>query len=74
MLTHAGTKTIETERLLLRRFAYSDIDSMIRNWIADEQTQWDYGEPPYSTPEAVKELLDTKYIKPELFTETTTKI
>lgn len=37
MLTHAGTKTIETERLLLRRFAYSDIDSMIRNWIADEQ-------------------------------------
>ena len=62
MLTHVGTKTIETKRLILRRFEYSDIDSMLRNWIADEQTQWDYGEPYYSTPEAVKGLFDTKYI------------
>ena len=58
-LTHVGTKTIETKRLILRRFEYSDIDSMLRNWIADEQTQWDYGEPYYSTPEAVKGLFDT---------------
>ena len=62
MLTHTGTQTIETERLILRRFEYTDIDSMLRNWIADEQTQWDYGEPYYSTPEAVKNLFDTKYI------------
>ncbi|MCR4654644.1 MAG: GNAT family N-acetyltransferase [Lachnospiraceae bacterium] len=62
MLTHVGTITIETKRLILRRFEYSDIDSMIRNWIADEQTQLDYGEPGYSTPEAVRELFDTKYI------------
>ena len=62
MVTNIGTQTIETERLILRRFEYSDIDSMIRNWIADEQTQWDYGEPCYSTPEAVRELFDTKYI------------
>ena len=62
MVTHTGTRTIETKRLLLRRFEYSDIDSMLRNWIADEQTQWDYGEPSYSTPEAVRELFDTKYI------------
>ena len=44
MITHIGTRTIETERLVLRRFEYSDIDSMLRNWIADEETQWDYGE------------------------------
>ncbi|MCR4684844.1 MAG: GNAT family N-acetyltransferase [Lachnospiraceae bacterium] len=62
MITHLGTRTIETDRLILRRFEYSDIDSMLRNWIADEQTQWDYGEPYYATREAVKELLDTKYI------------
>ena len=62
MLTHLGTKTIETERLILRRFEYSDIDSMLRNWIADEQTQWDYGEPSYGTPEAVRELFDKKYV------------
>ena len=62
MITHTGTQTIETERLILRRFEYSDIDSMIRNWIADEKTQYDYGEPYYPTPEAVRVLLDTKYI------------
>ena len=62
MVTHVGTKTINTERLILRRFEYSDIDSMLRNWIADEQTQWDYGEPFYPTADAVRELLDTKYI------------
>ena len=62
MLTHTGTQTIETDRLILRRFEYTDIDSMLRNWIADEQTQWDYGEPFYSTPGAVRELFDTKYI------------
>lgn len=62
MITHIGTRTIETEHLVLRRFEYSDIDSMLRNWIADEETQWDYGEPCYSTPEAVRELFDSKYI------------
>ncbi len=62
MLTHTGTQTIETDRLILRCFAYSDIDSMLRNWIADEQTQWDYGEPYYSTADEVKKLFDTKYI------------
>ena len=62
MVTHTGTQKIGTERLILRRFDYADIDSMLRNWIADEKTQWDYGEPYYSTPEAVRELFDTKYI------------
>ena len=62
MLTHIGTQTIETERLILRRFEYSDIDSMLRNWIADEQTQWDYGEPYYPTSDDVQQLFDTKYI------------
>lgn len=61
MLTQVGTQTINTERLILRRFEYSDIDSMLRNWIADEKTQWDYGEQCYTTYEAVKELFDTKY-------------
>ena len=58
MLNHIGTKTIETERLILRKFEYLDIESMIRNWIADEKTQWNYGEPNYSTAREVKELFD----------------
>ena len=61
MLTHNGTTTIETERLILRRFEYSDDDSMLRNWIADEKIQKMYSEPVYSTKAEVKELLD-KYI------------
>lgn len=61
MLTHIGTQEIETPRLLLRRFAYSDNAAMRRHWIADEQVQPMYGEPTYCTEEAVKTLLD-KYI------------
>lgn len=61
MLTHISTQAIETERLILRRFEYSDSTSMLRNWIADEKIQSLYSEPTYETEEAVTELL-TKYI------------
>lgn len=61
MLTHLGTNTIETERLILRRFAYADADAMLKNWVADEKIQSLYSEPVYTTQEAVKGLLD-KYI------------
>ena len=61
MLTHIGTNTIETERLTLRRFRYTDDDAMLKYWIADEKIQSMYAEPVYTTKEAVKELLD-KYI------------
>ena len=39
MLTHIGTITIETERLLLRRFEYTDDEAMLKYWIADEKIQ-----------------------------------
>ena len=61
MLTHVGTTLIETDRLLLRPFTYSDDDAMLKYWIADEKIQSLYSEPVYTTKEAVKELL-TKYI------------
>lgn len=61
MLTHIGTNIIETERLILRKFEYSDGETMLKYWIADEKIQSLYSEPVYSTKEAVKELLD-KYI------------
>ena len=61
MLTHNGTNTITTERLILRRFEYTDNEAMLKNWVADEKIQSLYSEPVYSTVEAVKELLD-KYI------------
>lgn len=61
MLTHIGTNTIETDRLVLRKFEYSDDDAMLKYWVADEKIQSLYSEPTYETKEAVKELLD-KYI------------
>lgn len=61
MLTHIGTNTVETERLILRRFEYADDEAMLKYWVADEKIQSLYCEPVCSTKEAVKELLD-KYI------------
>ena len=61
MLTHNGTKTIETERLILRKFEYSDDEAMLKYWVADEKIQSLYSEPVYSTKTEVKGLLD-KYI------------
>ena len=61
MLTHTGTQTIETERLILRRFEYSDCDAVFKNWASDEELQSLYSEPVYSTMEETKGLLD-KYI------------
>lgn len=58
MLTHVGTKIIETERLILRKFKYTDDDSMISNWISDPNIQLMYGEPTYETNEDVKDLLN----------------
>ncbi|WP_347493443.1 GNAT family N-acetyltransferase [Ruminococcus sp. HUN007] len=57
-ITGCGTQVIETERLILRKFTFDDVDSMMRNWVADDEVQNNYGEPSYKTPEAVKGLLD----------------
>lgn len=35
MLTHKGTQTIETERLILRRFRVEDAQAMYDNWASD---------------------------------------
>ncbi len=58
MLHHVGTQVIETERLLLRPFRYTDDDAMLQYWVADEHIQSLYAEPVYTTKEAVKGLLD----------------
>ena len=37
MLNHKGTKTIETDRLILRQFTMDDAAPMFRNWASDDQ-------------------------------------
>lgn len=61
MLTHIGTMQIETERLILRKFQYTDDESMLKYWISDPAIQSMYAEPIYTTKQEVKELID-KYI------------
>ncbi len=61
MLTHCGTQIIESEKLILRPFCYSDDDDMLTYWVSDYKIQSMYSEPVYTTKEEVKELLD-KYI------------
>ena len=39
MITHVGTCTIETERLILRKFEYTDDEAMLKYWVADEKIQ-----------------------------------
>ncbi|MDD5934798.1 MAG: GNAT family protein [Clostridiales bacterium] len=60
-MKNIGTQTITTERLILRRFEYSDDEAMLKYWIADVKIQSMYSEPVYTTKEEVKALLD-KYI------------
>ena len=49
MLTHCGTSVIETERLILRKFEYTDDESMLKYWISFPEIQSLYSEPVYST-------------------------
>lgn len=37
MVNHLGTKTLETERLKLRRFTSDDAHDMFKNWASDQE-------------------------------------
>lgn len=37
MLTHKGTQTLHTERLILRRFRVEDAQAMFDNWASDDE-------------------------------------
>lgn len=56
-----GTQTIATQRLVLRKFEYSDCNDAMKNWAGDPEIQLSYGEPVYPTEDDVIELLE-KYI------------
>ena len=64
-MNHIGTNTIETKRLILRRFVHDDAESMKRNWVADPAVQNGYGEPTYITLRQIHDLLDVYIAKYE---------
>ena len=70
MLTHKGTLTLTTSRLILRRLTADDAQNMYDNWATDEKVakylSWDIHE----SAEATKELLTkwvAEYEKPEYY-------
>lgn len=61
VLNHYGTITIDTQRIPLRRFCYSDSDDMLKNWVSDPEIQSLLSEPVYSTKQEVAELFKKVY-------------
>lgn len=51
MLTHKGTQTIKTKRLMLRRFTPKDAGDMFRNWASDDEVTKYLTWPTHSTIE-----------------------
>ena len=58
MITHKGTQTIHTERLILRKFTVEDAQAMFENWANDERVTRFLTWCPHESPEATKQLLE----------------
>lgn len=56
-MNNIGTKIIETSRLILRKFEYSDAEDVLYLWASKPEIQHMYSEPVYSTLEEVNCLL-----------------
>ena len=57
-MNHCGTKTIEAERLLLRRLSVDDAEAMFRNWASDPEVTRFLTWPPHQSVEATRALLE----------------
>ena len=69
-MNHQGTVTLETERLILRRFAVSDAEAMYRNWASSEEVTRYLTWEPHPDAEATAALLREwvqEYEKPETY-------
>ena len=57
MLTHKGTVTIETDRLILRQAKVADAEAMFRNWANDEEVTKFLTWPTHGNIEVTRTLL-----------------
>ena len=57
MLKHKGTRTIETDRLILRRAVMEDAMPMFRNWASDPEVTKYLTWPPHEGVEVTRSLL-----------------
>ena len=56
-MRHQGTKTIETQRLILRRFTVEDAPAMYRNWASDSEVTKYLTWPTHSSVEISHQIL-----------------
>lgn len=67
MLTHKGTKTINTNRLLLRKFKVSDVEEVFKNWANDEEVTRYLTWKPHKSLNVTKVLLNQWVLDYEIF-------
>lgn len=58
MLTHKGTQSIETRRLILRRFTRNDAQAMFDNWASDPQVTKFLSWPAHKNITVTKAVLE----------------
>ena len=58
-MRHLGTKTLETERLILRRFRPEDAGSMFNNWASDPEVTKYLKWPPHKDTEETGGILSS---------------
>lgn len=58
MLNLTGTRTLETERLILRRFTVDDAEDMYYGWANDPEVTKFLTWEPHESPEATRTLLE----------------
>ncbi len=56
-MRHCGTKRLETERLILRRFVTEDAEAMYRNWASDREVTKYLTWRPHGSVDASKAVL-----------------
>lgn len=56
-MNHIGTKTLETNRLILRRFTLEDVDDMFNNWASSSNVTKFMTWSPYSSKEELKKYI-----------------
>ena len=57
MLTHKGTKLLETHRLILRQVTHLDAEPMLRNWASDPEVTRFLTWPPHSGIEVTQSVI-----------------
>lgn len=70
MLHHKGTVTIETDRLILRRFTMEDVEPMFLGWASDDEVTKHLTWPTHSSVEISKMVLTdwtSHYPEPDFY-------